>query len=63
MKESQQDKILAMWEDGMTCREMEEELGCSNGSIYSTLSKFHLKPHARVCPNCGSRLNIENTLK
>jgi len=46
-KETQQEKIFAMQEDGFTPREMQETLGCSIGSIYSTLSKFSLKPNQK----------------
>lgn len=53
MKEFQQDKILAMHEEGMTPREIYVELGCSIGSIYSTLGKFKLKPNTKTCPHCG----------
>lgn len=59
-KESQQDTILAMHEDGFTPREMEQELGCSIGSIYATLAKFKLTPNQKRCPQCGARLPISN---
>lgn len=53
-KETQQDKILAMHEDGFTPREMFNSLDTrSLGSIYSTLAKFKLKPNTRRCPHCG----------
>lgn len=48
--ETQQDRILAMWEDGFSPREMQEELGASIGSIYSTHAKFRLTPHKRKTP-------------
>lgn len=56
-KETQQQKILAMHEDGFTPREMYETLGCSIGSIYGTLSKFKLKPNTHICPTCLGRYN------
>lgn len=56
MKEFQQDKILSMHEDGLTPREIQDELGCSIGSIYSTLAKFSLVPNQKRCPHCGGRL-------
>lgn len=58
-KETQQDKILAMHDDGMTPREMYEVLGCSIGSIYSTLAKFKLKPNVKICPTCGNRIHAK----
>lgn len=62
-KETQQDKILAMHEDGFTPREMYESLGgrdewISIGSIYSVLSKFRLKANTRRCPHCGQHYSI-----
>ena len=65
-RESQQDKILAMHEDGLTPREiqnaLEDEKGSwvSNGSIYSTLNKFGLKPNQRKCPHCGQHYSLPN---
>lgn len=48
--ESQQDRILAMHEDGLTARQIFEELSkdsgtVSIGSVYATLNKFKLKPN------------------
>lgn len=57
--ETQQDKILAMHEDGFTPREMTNDLGCSNGSVYSTLYKFGLKPNTRRCPHCGQYYSLK----
>lgn len=58
MKENQQNKILSMHEDGMTPREMQDELECSIGSIYSTLAKFKLTPNQKRCPICGGQLPV-----
>lgn len=59
IRESQQDKILAMHEDGFTPREMTQELGCSNGSVYATLHKFGLRPNRYKCPSCGQFFNTK----
>jgi uncharacterized protein with PIN domain len=61
-KETQQDNILAMHEDGFTPREMFHELKQLNkmvsiGSVYATLAKFGLKPNQKRCPSCGTHLS------
>lgn len=59
-RETQQDKILAMHEEGFTPREIYNEIEGSYGSVYSILSKFKLKPNQRRCPNCGQHYSISN---
>lgn len=53
-KETQQDKILAMHEDGFTPREIYNEIDGTISSVYATLSKFRLKPNQKRCPHCGA---------
>jgi len=56
-KETYQNRILAMHEEGFTAREIYEEVGCAYGTVYSILSKYRLKANERHCPHCGQKYN------
>jgi hypothetical protein len=65
-KETLQDQILAMYQDGFTPKEMSESLGNSIGSIYATHAKFRIKPHKRKCEGCitcGNDANVKFDLQ
>jgi len=65
--ETQQDRVLALHEDGFTPREIFNELVadnpmCSIGSVYAVLSKFRLKANQRRCPHCGQQYNLDSII-
>lgn len=59
-KETIQERVLAMYEEGFSPREMYEELDTTISTIYAYHSKFKLTPHKRpiICPHCGKNTNV-----
>lgn len=63
VKETKQDKILAMHEDGATPREIVEAVGSSINSVYAVLYKHGLRANRKeYCSNCHC-LSCDSTRK